>query len=337
MDPADVELNVEVGDEDLFIESISTGVKRKRDNVSTHTQARPAAESIGPSAWDLSSVYWNSLNFTPASTIDESRLTRLGTENPDRSPPPKRELLDVMPPLDLDELPDPPSETNNFSSRVWESHRPSSLNFTIYEDPLGKETPSPSPMEQGFQYLEEDKENIYLTHSDLGSSGEEEEEDTMPNLAWNEASAGPRDAFGLPLNREMSDFVSPRDTPFPEPHMRRGRQVLRTLWVDETQVRPEDNALSNAQIREIEETEAMYRRGRARNRSNRYQVREDTLAQAPTDFTYDVRRVLFQRHEDRRPVTPERNEDIRPVTSEESEEEPQQQESEQEQEPEQEQ
>ncbi|OQE27074.1 hypothetical protein PENFLA_c006G01851 [Penicillium flavigenum] len=356
MDPADVQLRIEVDDdglahirtnpavpyvlpsveddfdEDPLIESSSTRVKRKRHTASTHAQEHQSAQDVGPSAWYLSAAYWNSLTFTRASPPDDSRLTRLGTEVSGLSPRAKRQLLNSMPPLDTEELPDPPRETNNLSSRVWESYRPSNLHFTIYEDPQDQETPNPSPMEQPLNPLEEDKENIFLTQSDLGSSGEEEES-TMPNLAWNEASTGPRDAFGLPLHRQMSDFVPPQDTPLPEPPMRRGRQVLRTLWVDETQVHQEDNGLADRQMQDIEQNEAMYRRGRARIRSNRYQVREDTPFGPRTDFN-GVRRVLFQRREDRpatveqneesRSVTLEQNEGTHSVTAEENEEEPQQ-------------
>lgn len=251
-----------------------------------------------------------------------------------------------MAPLDPLELPDTPRKTTP-NSRVWESHRPSNLNFTIYEDPPDQETPKPSPLQEGFHPLEEDKENIYLTQSDLESS--DEEEDTRSNLTWNEASTGPRDAFGLPLNREMSDFVQPRNNPFPERHMRRGREVLRTIWVDETQVPEEDDgplhddSLTDAQVREIEQTEETYQRGRTMPRSYRQQLRETSPVQDPSNFPSDVRRVLdFQPDEGRRPVTPEQNEDRRPVaaeenegrppvTPEESEEEPQQRQPEQEQ------
>lgn len=265
--------------------------------------------------------------------MDEKLIgPNLGSEVSRLSPRAKRQLLNSMPPLDTEELPDPPRETNNFSSRVWESYRPSNLNFIIYEDPPGEETPNPSPMEQSLNPLEEDKENIFSTQSDLESSGDEEES-TMPNLAWNEASTGPRDAFGLPLHRQISDFVPPQNTPLPEPPMRRGRQVLRTLWVDQTQVRQEDNGLIDDQLLDLEETEAMYRRGRARIRSNRYQVRADTPFHPRTGFN-DVRRVLFQQREDlpttveqteaRRSVTPEQNEGTRSATFEENEEEHQQ-------------
>ncbi|KAJ5457064.1 hypothetical protein N7530_012338 [Penicillium desertorum] len=334
MDPADVQLRIEIDDDRRAHIRTSPAVPYVLPSVEDDFDEDPLIESredVGPSAWYLSAAYWNSLTFTRASTPDDPRLAQLGPEVSDLSPRSKRQLLNLMPPLDPEELPDPPRETNNFSSRVWESYRPSNLHFTIYEDPPGQETPNPSPMEQSLNPLEEDKENIFLTQSDLGSSGEEEES-TMPNLAWNEASTGPRDAFGLPLHRQMSDFVPPQDTPLPEPPMRRGRQVLRTLWVDETQVRQEDNGLTDGQLQDIEQNEAIYRRGRARIRSNRYQVREDTPFRPRTDFN-DVRRVLFQRREDRpatveqneerRSVTPEQNQDTRSDTSEENEEEPQ--------------
>ncbi|CAG8007994.1 unnamed protein product [Penicillium nalgiovense] len=364
MDPTDVLLRIEIDDdrvahvrthpavpsvlpsveddfdEDPFIESSSTTVRRNRQTASTHAQEHQSAEDIGPSAWYLTAAYWNSVTFTRESPPDDPRLAQLGPEVSNLSPRAKRRLLNMMPPLDPEELPDPPSEANNFSLRVWESHRPSNLHFTIYEDPPGQETPNPSPMEPRSNPLEEDKENIFLTQSDDLGSSSEEEENTMPNLTWNEASTGPRDAFGLPLHHEMSDFVPPRDIPLPEPPMRRGRQVLRTLWVDETQDRQEDNGLADALRWEIERNEAIQRRGRARFRSNRNQVREDTPFRPRTDLN-DVRRVLFQRREDRpttvdqneerRSVTPEQNEDTRSVTSEESEEELQQRQPEQEQ------
>ncbi|KGO68090.1 hypothetical protein PITC_053480 [Penicillium italicum] len=352
MDPADVDVSLKVDDskvahiqtesavphvlpsvEDPFDDnpataSIPTGVKRKRQIIPTRAQAHPADESVDPLPWYLDPAYCNSLDSSPA--IDESRLTRLGTEELEGSvwsPPPKRLLhLGAMAPLERSELPDlPPMTTPN--SRVWESHRPSNLNFTIYEDPPDQESPRVSPLQEGFHGIEEDKENIFLTSSDYGTS-DEEEEDTRLNLAWNEASAGPRDAFGLPLNREMSDFVRPRDTPFPERHMRRGREVLRTLWVDETQVPQEDNArlqddiLTDTQLREIEQSEEGSQRGQTILRPSRPPAsRENAPVQAPINFDSDVRRVLdFHQPEARRAATPEGNEGRRSVTPEESEE-----------------
>ncbi|KAJ5491849.1 hypothetical protein N7453_009946 [Penicillium expansum] len=355
MDPADVDISLQVDDnrvahiqtesalprirpsvEDYFDErpvtvSISTGVKRKRVTTPTRVQAPPAAESPDPLPWYLDPAYANSLDSSPA--IDESRLTRLGTEDLEESvwsPPPKRKLyLGAMAPLEPSELPDLPPMTNP-SSRVWESHRPSGLDFTIYEDPQDQESPKVSPLQEGFHTIEEDKENIFLTSSDYGTS-DEEEENTRPNLAWNEASTGPRDAFGLPLNREMSDFVRPHDTPLPKLHMRRGREVLRTLWADETQVPEEgndrlrDEILTDAQLREVEQTEEGFQQGRTMLRPNRPSaIRENTPVQAPDNFDRDVRRVLdFHQHEGR-PATPEGNEGRRSVTLEESEVQPQQ-------------
>ncbi|KAI2671602.1 hypothetical protein CBS147355_8594 [Penicillium roqueforti] len=362
MDPADVEVTIKVGDDGLaeiqtnpaipyvlpsvedhfdqnpFVASVSTSAKRKRHpaesidpfavSISTGAKRKrhPAEESIAPSPWYLASVYGNPLYSTPA--VHESRLTRLGTEETEESewfPPPKYQLSSgSMAPLQPRELPGSPPKTNP-NSRVWESHRPSSLNFTIYEDPQDQQTPSPP--QQGFYSMEEDKENIFLTQSDLETS-DEEEQDTPSNLAWNEASTGPRDAFGLPLNREMSDFVPPRNTPFTERPMRHGREVLRTLWVDEAQVPEEDDSelheesLTNAQVREAVQTRGSYQLGRAMARSNLYQLREDTRVQAPTYFPRDVRRILdFQQPEYRRSITPEPNEDSRTTTPEKSEEE----------------
>ncbi|EKV11058.1 hypothetical protein Pdw03_7810 [Penicillium digitatum] len=364
MDPADVDVSLEVGDdkvshiqtesalphvlpsvEDNFDEdpgtaSVSTGVKRKRVTTPTRTQAHSSAGTIDPLPWHLDSAYSNSLDSSPA--IDKSRLTRLGTEELEGSvwsPPPTRQLhLGAMAPLEPSELPGLPPNPNP-SSRVWESHRPSNLNFTIYEDPQDQESPRVSPLQEGFHTIEENKENIFLTSSDYGTS-DEDEQGTRPNLSWNEASAGPRDAFGLPLNHEMSDFVRPRDTPFPERHMRRGREVLRTLWVDETQVAEEDNGrlhdnvLTDAQLREIEQIEEGFQRGRTMFRPNRPSaLRENAPFQAPANFDDDVRRVLdFQQIDDPPTATAEGNEGRRSVTFAESEVEHQQHQPEQEQE-----
>ncbi|KAJ5355843.1 hypothetical protein N7517_010452 [Penicillium concentricum] len=321
--------SVEDNFEDDSSVSYPTGSKRKRDTVTTPAQKRPATEPAAPTetaaALEAAAPFlpsyqgpahrnW-SRNRTPI--IEESLLTRVSTEEPEdldalaiARPFGWARDIHGMAPLEPLELPNNSNGTNN--SRVWESHRPSNLNFTIYEDPPDQETPNPSPRQEGFHPHEEDKENIFVSRSDFDSSGEEEEE-THPDLAWNEASIGPRDAFGLPLNREMSEFVQPRDTPFPERPMRHGREVLRTIWVDETQVPEEDErwlhdgSLTDTQIREIEDIEASYQRGQlSRARSNRHQaLRGDAPVQAPTNFHTDVRRVLhFQRHEGRS-TTPE--------------------------------
>lgn len=247
-------------------------------------------------------------------------IPNLGTEEIDdkREPTPG-----AMAPLDPRELPDPsPITTPN--TRVWESHRPSNFNFTIYEDPEGQETPHVSPLHESFNGIEEDKENIFLTSSDYANS-DEEEEDTRPNLAGREPSIGLLDAFGLPLNREMSDFVRPTTRPIFERHMRRGREVLQTLWVDEPQVREEhdgrlhNDALTDTQAQDI--VEESIQRGRARLRSDRQPaLRESAPIQDPATFN-NVRRVLdFQQPESSRPTTPELNEGRRSVTPEETEE-----------------
>ncbi|KAJ5807436.1 hypothetical protein N7447_010892 [Penicillium robsamsonii] len=313
--------------------SYSTGSKRKRDTVTAPAQKRPATEVTAPSPpWHegpAAHCNW-SRDCTPI--MDKYLLTRVSTEEPEdpgelaaARPFDWAHALHVMAPLQPLDLPGSSNRTS--SQRVWESHRPSNLNFMIYEDSPDQETPNPSPLQEGFHPLEEDKENIFVSRSDFDSSDEEEEE-THPGLAWNEASIGPRDAFGLPLNRDMSDFVQPRDTPFPERPMRPGREVLQTIWVDETQVPEEDErwlhdgSLTDTQIREIEDIETSYQRGQlSRARSNRHQaLRDDAPVQAPTNFHNDVRRVLhFQRREGQS-TTPEDS----PVPREEDEDEFQQ-------------
>lgn len=246
----------------------------------------------------------------------------LGPEETDdkRQPP-----LGAMAPLDPLELPDlSPISTSN--SRVWESHRPSNFHFNIYEDPQNQETPNVSPLQEGFHGVEEDKENIFLTSSDYANS-DDEEEDTRPNLAGREASIGLLDAFGLPLNREMSDFVRPTADPIHERHMRRGREVLQTIWFDWPQVREEHNGrlrngtLTNTRVQEVEQIEENIQRGRTRLRSDRQPaLRENAPVQDPANFD-NVSRVLdFQQPEASRPVTPELNEDRRSVTPEGNEE-----------------
>ncbi|KAJ5496420.1 hypothetical protein N7463_008407 [Penicillium fimorum] len=307
--PPSVENDFEV----YFSVFYSTGSKRKGDTVTAPAQKRPATEATAPSPPRHQGPTAH-CNWSPdcTSIIDESLLTRVSTEESEdlgelaavRPVGCARTLREMAPPEPL-ELPG--SSNRSSSQRVWESYRPSNLNFTIYEDPPDQETPNPSPLQEGFHPQEEDKENIFVSRSDFDSSDEEEEEETHPGLAWNEASIGPRDAFGLPLNRNISDFVQPRATPFPERPMRHGREVLRTIWVDETQVPEEDErwlhdgSLTDTQIREIGDIEASYQRGQlSRARSNHRQaLRDDAPVHAPTNFHTDVRRILhFQRHED---------------------------------------
>ncbi|KAJ5607009.1 hypothetical protein N7537_003628 [Penicillium hordei] len=294
-------------DKDLAAASSSTGVKRKRDTTPEREQASPATDAIDSDSW---------------STVDESPLPRLGSEEVDDK---RQTPRGAMAPLDPLELPDlPPITTPN--SRVWESHRPSNLDFTIYEDPKDQETPNVSPLQKGFHGIEEDKENIFLTSSDYANS-DEEEEDTRPNLAGREASIGLLDAFGLPLNREMSDFVRPTTNPIHERHMRRGREVLRTIWVDAPRVPEENNGrlrndtVTDTRVQEVEQIEESIRRGRTRLRSDRQPAfRENAPFQDPANFD-NVRRVLdFQQPEASRPATPELNEGHRSVIPEEIEE-----------------
>ncbi|KAJ5528710.1 hypothetical protein N7527_002103 [Penicillium freii] len=274
----------------------SAGLKRKRDTTPERGQASLVISTIDPDS---------------SSRVKGSTLSRLGTEEiDDKHQPP----LDAMAPLDPLELPDlPPITTPN--TRVWESHRPSNFNFPIYEDPQDQETPNVSPFQEGFHGIEEDKENIFLTTSDYAAS-DEEEEDTRPNLAGREPSIGLLDAFGLPLNRDMSDFVRPATNPIHERHMRRGREVFQTLWVDEPRVREEHNGrqpndtLTDTRVQEVEQVEESIQRGRTRLRSDRQPaLRENAPVQDPANFD-NVRRILdFHQPEARRSVTPEVNQE----------------------------
>ncbi|KAJ5442429.1 hypothetical protein N7445_005436 [Penicillium cf. griseofulvum] len=320
--------------DDPFV-TYPTRTKRKRGSMTTTPQKCQATERNSPLPWYKDPAHCNSGDRTP-NAIDETILTygislpfilsicsqiigRATHPNLVSTPEPEdpedfiqfardrrsHAIAREIAPMDLTELPDiSPRTTPN--TRVWGSHRPSNLNFTIYQDPPDQQTPNPSPLQEDFHAEQEDKENVFVTRSDISSSDEEEE--TQPNLAWDEASTGPRDAFGLPLNREMSDFVQPRDTLLPERHMRRGREVLRTIWVDVAQATEEeenwlrDGSLTDTQIREIEDIEASYQRGQiSRFLSNRHQaLRDDATVQAPTNFNTDIRRALhFQRHEGR--------------------------------------
>ncbi|OQE44581.1 hypothetical protein PENCOP_c002G04569 [Penicillium coprophilum] len=297
--------------------SYATGSKRKRYTITPPAQKRAASEAGAPSLpQDRHPPHYNwSRDCTPI--LDESLLSRLSTEEPEDL----EELVRTRPfgwarplrgmsPLRSLELPSSPHSAT--SSRVWETNRPSNYHFMIYEDSQGHATPNASPLQEGFHSQEEDKENTFVSRSDFDGSDDEGDQ-SHPDLAWSEASTGPRDAFGLPLNREMSDFVPPRNAPFSERPMRQGREVLRTIWVDEAQAPEEDDdwlhdgSLTDTQIREIEDIEASYQRGQlSRARSDRHQaLRDDAPVQASTNFHADVRRVLhFQRHEDRS-TTPE--------------------------------
>ncbi|KAJ5932636.1 hypothetical protein N7516_007125 [Penicillium verrucosum] len=264
---------------DPSITSDSTGVKRKRDSSPEPEQASPANDT--------------------SCTFVESPLSR------PVSP------LSAMAPLIPMELPElKPITIPN--SRVWETHRPSSFNFAIYEDPEGQETPNVSPVEESFN-IDQDEENIFLTAPDSADSVVVE--DTRPNFPGREASLGHADAFGLPLHREMSDFirpVRPAINPVPERHMRRGREVFQTLWADETQVRGERNGrlrnatLTDTRAQRDEGLGDITRRGQNRRRSGRQPaLRNNAPVQARPNIE-NVRRVLdFQQPQASRPVTPE--------------------------------
>ena len=300
---------------DPAIASDSAGVKRKRDSSPEPEQASPANDT---SCTFVESPLSRTGMFSPISShllsivkyLDEQLIIPNLGGNERQSPP-----LSAMAPLIPMELPElKPITIPN--SRVWETHRPSSFNFAIHEDPEGQETPNVSPVEKSFN-IDEDEENIFLTAPDSADSVVVE--DTRPNFPGREASLGHADAFGLPLHREMSDFirpVRPAINPVPERHMRRGREVFQTLWADETQVRGERNGrlrnatLTDTQAQRHEELGDIIRRGQNRRRSGRQPaLRNNAPVQARPNIE-NVRRVLdFRQPQASRPATPEGDEE----------------------------
>lgn len=140
-----------------------------------------------------------------------------------------------VPMAPLRRIDDPPNP------RIWESRRPSSEHFTIYDDPTRREpTYSGLQLPGGSRVQDENQEND--CPSEYVSSSEDNAQQNQ-SLNWNETYFGPRDAFGLPLNLPS---VSPsRDNIHPEVNWptQNGRQVLRPIWVDETEATDDDDWL----------------------------------------------------------------------------------------------
>ncbi|KAJ5757783.1 uncharacterized protein N7511_006477 [Penicillium nucicola] len=202
----------------------------------------------------------------------------------------------------------PVTPTSN-GSRVWATRHPASQDFIIWEDAHRGQTPiyiqEDEPL--SFSPQDEDKENTFATRSDLSSSDEE----TQQSRTLSRNTASHRDAFGIPLTHPISDFVdSTRTNPEPEPVTHPRRDVLRAIWVLETEDIGEtsgiyDGTVSQTQIREVEEVEAVYQRGyQSRARNNRHSAfRHGTAVQAQTNFNTDLRRIFEpQRRESRRNV-----------------------------------
>jgi hypothetical protein len=133
---------------------------------------------------------------------------------------------------------DLPSDLPPANYQVWgPSNRPSSLEFTIYEDPPEHAALSvPTALAEGFHTMEEDKENLlvdpfggYLSSSS-SSNGE-----IHPYIDWSEAAHRPRDAFGVPV--EYDGLVS-TDQTLPDTervYFRRGRHVLAPLAIPDAE------------------------------------------------------------------------------------------------------
>jgi hypothetical protein len=123
-----------------------------------------------------------------------------------------------------------PSTPVSTSNRVWETRHPPSQDFHIWEGPNTGHTTSPIQQDQysSFSPQDEDKENIFSIRSDLSSSGDEAQQ----SLTLNQGATNPRDAFGIPLAHQISDFVEGSNTsPTANLPVRPERQVLRPIWV----------------------------------------------------------------------------------------------------------
>ncbi|OQD86554.1 hypothetical protein PENANT_c007G10482 [Penicillium antarcticum] len=192
-------------------------------------------------------------------------------------------------------------------SRVWATRHPPSQDFLIWAEPHMAQTPSPIQEDEymAFSPQDEDKENFFATRSDLSSS---EDRAQQPH-ALDQSATSHRDAFGIPLAHQISDFVESNATnPQAESIIRPQRQVLHPILVPELDEPEEtsalyDDSITQTQLRQIEEVEGNYQRGdqsRARNNLHaafRYGVR----VQGRTNFDTDIRRILEpQRREARR-------------------------------------
>ncbi|KAJ5782253.1 hypothetical protein N7457_004027 [Penicillium paradoxum] len=190
----------------------------------------------------------------------------------------------------------PPSQVEDQPNlQAWESHRPSSDRFTIYEDPTHQEpTHSSLQLPVGPILPDENQENT--VPADYISSDEDNEQQTPANN-WDEASVGPRDAFGLPLNPpEVSPSRANANTHVNWP-TQNGRQVLRPIWAeadatDDESVR--SSILNDSEDFNVDSIEVPSPGGpRTRVRFTRRGPSHETeLAQQPVRQFPNVRRAL---------------------------------------------
>ncbi|KAJ6057711.1 uncharacterized protein N7446_008607 [Penicillium canescens] len=273
-------------------------VKRKLHSMTLRSESRRASEDAPVSSS-------SSLSSPSSSLIADGRP--ITHDNPSLTEGP------LFSTTDNERLPGAfnPSPSMNYASpfqfpftlastgnRVWATRRPASYDFPIYEEPCERRSPSPVHEDEylGFSPQDEDKENVFSTRSDLSSSDDEPQQ--SPTL--NQTATSHRDAFGIPLAHQISDFIESNDDNLDANVLARPeRQVLRPIWVPEPEEPEEiaelyDDSITRTQIREIEEVEALYQRGdRNRARNNRHAAfRHGTPVQARTNFNTDIRRIL---------------------------------------------
>lgn len=189
--------------------------------------------------------------------------------------------------------------------RVWESRRPSSHHFAIYDDPDPREPTYRWLMSDGPRARDDDQENDFP--SDV-SSVEEDDAQHFRNLDWNHASVGPRDAFGLPLSlsRVLSSRNEPTGDNWPARH---GREVLRPLWVDETQSDETwlDENLTDNELHELEQIEIPSQVGpRRRTFPTSHEALHEGGPVRPTTISQSsVRRMLVFHRNNIHETTPE--------------------------------
>lgn len=125
----------------------------------------------------------------------------------------------------------PSSPVASRGTGVWETHRPSSQDFVIWEDTLEDQEAAEAAADDNYiDVPDEDKENMPPATSELEDEAElehaEHDAERQPVIDWTQAGVGPRDAFGLPVNHDMALFVNndpniPRNTSRPGFHRRR--------------------------------------------------------------------------------------------------------------------
>ncbi|KAJ5832782.1 hypothetical protein N7474_001093 [Penicillium riverlandense] len=106
----------------------------------------------------------------------------------------------------------PSSPLASRGTRVWETHRPSSQDFVIWEDtPEDQEAAEAAADDNYIDVPDEDKENMTPTTSEEDEAEQEQtEHDTERQtlVDWTQAGLGRHDTFGLPPNHDMALFVN---------------------------------------------------------------------------------------------------------------------------------